>query len=61
MQSENHEEIILEVARLIRKHEISIGEFYTVLGVDIENPTYSDLDNTISQLAGIFAGWNNPT
>jgi len=50
-------DLLLAVAKLIRKYEISIGEFYEHLGVDLESYR-AEPGHKISQLAGILTGWD---
>jgi hypothetical protein len=49
-------DIILAVAKLLWKYEISIAELYEILGVDLENYRV-DADYEIAELAGILKGW----
>jgi hypothetical protein len=51
--------IVLETARPIKKQEISINDLYEVLGVDLDEHRV-DAGDVISELSGIFTGWNNP-
>lgn len=51
--------VILEIARLIRRQGISINDLYEVLGVDLDEHRV-DAGDVISELSGIFTGWNNP-
>ena len=57
---EDRDEILLEVARLIWRREITIAEFYSVLGVDLDDVSHSDPGDVVTELAGIFTGWKNP-
>lgn len=51
----DREKILLAVARLIWKEEITVGQFYEAIGVD-----FGDADPyPTSQLSGIFTGWNH--
>ncbi len=60
MNHEKRQEILLDVARLIWKHETTIGEFYKALGANLEDNRL-DADNEVSVLSGIMTGWkNNP-
>ncbi|WP_165775631.1 hypothetical protein [Paramylibacter kogurei] len=56
--TENNERILLDVAKLIRDHNITIGEFYTAIGCEFENVADMASDE-VSKLAGIFIGWQN--
>lgn len=56
------EEIILEVARMIWRREITIGDFFEALGVDLDDLQHSDPSDVVTELSGIFKGWqNSPT
>ncbi len=60
MANFDREEVIVEVARLMWRKEMSIGEFYELIGVDLENIENSDPADVVSLLAGVFTGWKNP-
>lgn len=60
MADKDREEIILEIARLMWRRGLSIGEFYECVGIDIENVDKSDPTDVVTLLAGIFTGWKNP-
>lgn len=55
----DRDDILLEVARLIWRKGMSISDFYSVLGVDLE-AYRCDADHVVDELAGIFKGWTNP-
>ncbi len=65
MDEDKKEEILLEVARLIWRQEITISEFLLALGIDMEKldlhdlGEFGDLGRNINTLAGIFKGWEN--
>lgn len=48
--------VLLAVARLIWKHEISIDDLYSVLGVDLDDHRV-DAGDVIAELSGIMTGW----
>ncbi|MDU8929324.1 hypothetical protein RXV86_18175 [Alisedimentitalea sp. MJ-SS2] len=50
------EDILLGVAKLLWKYEISINDLYETLGVDLENYRV-DANREIAELAGILRGW----
>lgn len=50
------DKILLAVARLIWKEEITLGQFYEAVGVDFG---YARSEVT-SELSGILTGWSNP-
>lgn len=52
----SQDDIVMAVAKLLWKYEISINDLYEVLGVDLENYRV-DADQTIAELAGILRGW----
>ena len=56
----DREQIIVEVARLMWRHELSIAEFYECMGIDIDDVSKSDPNDVVGMLAGIFTGWKNP-
>lgn len=49
-------DVLLAVAKLVWKYEISINEFYEFLGVNLKDYRV-DADHDISTLAGIITGW----
>lgn len=51
---------LLAVAKLIFESEMTINEFYEVLGINLEDVGRSDPHEKVTRLAGIFDGWNNP-
>lgn len=53
------DDLIFDVARLIWRREITVGEFYQALGVDLETISARNVDDVMSRLSGIFDGWNN--
>lgn len=57
---EHRSELLRAVARLIWDAEISISEFYSVLGIELDDLGRSDPDNDVAKLAGILEGWGNP-
>ena len=57
---EDRDELILEVARTIWRREITIAEFYEALGVDLDDVAHGDPYDVVTELAGIFKGWQNP-
>ncbi len=54
------EELLLEIARIIWRRGISIGDFYEALGVDLDDLQHSDPNDVVTELSGIFKGWQNP-
>jgi len=56
----DREEIIVEVARMMWRKELSIAEFYEALGIDLDNLPDSEPGDVVGMLAGIFTGWKNP-
>ena len=56
----DREEIIIEVARLMWRKDLSIAEVYEAMGVDLENLEKSDPSDVVGLLAGVFTGWKNP-
>jgi len=56
---DKRDELLLEVAKLIWRHGITIKEFYGILGGDLDGCRL-DADQTVAELAGIFTGWSNP-
>lgn len=50
----------LEVARMIWQREITIGDFYEVMGIDLDDLAHSDPNDVVTELSGIFKGWHNP-
>ena len=59
MNYEDTTKLRLELARLIRRQEISIGDLYNALGVDLDSYRV-DAGDAIAEIAGILKGWNNP-
>lgn len=57
-QNVNRDTVLLEVARLIWRQQISINELYEVLGVDLESQR-CDTEEVVAQLAGVFTGWTH--
>ena len=54
------DDILMAVAKLVWKYEITIADLYSTLGVDIDNYRV-DATQEISELAGILKGWStNP-
>lgn len=56
----DREEIIVEIARMMWRKELSIAEFYAVMGIDLDDLGESDPADVVGMLAGIFTGWKNP-
>jgi len=56
----DREEVIIEVARLMWRKELSIAEFYECLGIDIDDLAQSQPNDVVGMFAGIFTGWKNP-
>jgi len=56
----DREEVIVEVARMMWRYELSIAEFYECLGIDIDDVSKSEPNDVVGMLAGIFTGWKNP-
>ena len=54
------DELILDVARLIWRKEITINDFYQAMGIDLDDLQHSDPGDVVTELAGIFKGWNSP-
>ena len=52
----SNDDILLGVAKLLWKYEISIAELYECLGVDLKEYRV-DADQQIAELAGILKGW----
>ena len=52
----DREAIIVDIARVIWKHEISINDLYEVLGADLDSHRL-DAGDVISELSGIMTGW----
>ncbi|MEM8822444.1 MAG: hypothetical protein AAGF30_02440 [Pseudomonadota bacterium] len=57
---QDRDEVLLDVARLIWKREMSIAEFYSALGIDLDDVAHSDPGDVVNELAGVFKGWQNP-
>ena len=57
---EDRDEILLEVARMIWRRKITIGEFYEALGVDLDDLQHSNTDDVVTELSGMFKAWHNP-
>lgn len=57
---EDHDEVLLEVARLIWRREMTIGEFYEALGVDLDDLQHSNTGDIVTELSGMFKAWKNP-
>jgi hypothetical protein len=53
----NREDVLLAVAKLIWKHEITIADLYTTLGVDLDNYRV-DVNQEVSEISGILKGWS---
>lgn len=51
------EDFLVSVARLIAQHDMTIAEFYEAIGCDLDSHRV-DAGHQISELAGIFKGWN---
>ncbi len=49
-------DVLLAIAKLIWKYEISNNELYNSLGVDLENYRV-DADQEIAEIAGMIRGW----
>jgi len=49
-------EFLVDVARLISSRDMTIYEFYEALGCDLSSHRI-DADIQISELSGIFKGW----
>lgn len=58
MTYEKREAVLLEVARLVWKQDITIADFYATLGANLEEGKL-DCDQEVSMLAGILTGWKN--
>ncbi len=56
---EKQKDVVVEIARLIWRLEISIDEFYAALGINLDDVNHSDPTDVVTELAGIFTGWNN--
>ena len=57
---EDRDEILLEVARMIWRREITIGDFYEASGVDLDDLQHSNTADVVTELSSIFKGWHNP-
>ncbi len=55
----DRDELVLDVARLIWRKEITIADFYEALGIDLDDVSHSRPEDTVTELAGIFTGWQN--
>lgn len=53
------DEIIIKVARLIWNSGLNIGEFYSVIGVDLDDMRCDHAHDVVTEIAGIFKGWEN--
>jgi hypothetical protein len=53
----NREDVLLAVAKLIWKYEITIADLYTTLGVDLDNYRV-DASQEVSEISGILKGWS---
>ncbi|UXU76343.1 MULTISPECIES: hypothetical protein [unclassified Paracoccus (in: a-proteobacteria)] len=58
--TDEREEILLDVARMIWQRGITIADFYQALGVDLDDLQHSDPNDVVTELSGIFIGWQNP-
>ncbi|CUH76367.1 hypothetical protein TRM7557_00864 [Tritonibacter multivorans] len=58
MTYEKREAVLLDVARLVWKHDITIADFYGMMGADLEEGKLES-DQEVSMLAGILTGWKN--
>jgi len=56
----DRERVIIEIARLMWREELTIAEFYAVLGIDLDDLDQSDPSDVVSLIAGVFTGWKNP-
>ncbi|WP_127044927.1 hypothetical protein [Pseudorhodobacter sp. E13] len=56
----DRDDILLEVARMIWRREITIGEFYEALGVDLDDLQRSNTADVVTELSGMFKAWHNP-
>ena len=56
----DREAVLIEIARLMWRNEMSIAELYETLGVDLEDLDKSDPTDVVSLLAGVFTGWKHP-
>ena len=56
----DREKVLLDIARIIWRRGITINEFYSTLGMDMDDFAHSDPTETVSELAGIITGWHNP-
>lgn len=52
------DDFLIDVARLIATRGMSIDEFYTALGVDLDNHR-CDAADVLAELSGIFKGWGS--
>jgi len=60
MAEYDREGMLVEIARLMWRNELSIADFYETLGIDLEDPAKSDPADVVAMFAGIFTGWKNP-
>jgi hypothetical protein len=61
VDKDQNDKVVRAIAALIREEEISIGDIYNYLGVDIgaldmDSPAH----DVVSRIAGILEGWENP-
>lgn len=45
---------------MIWRREITIGEFYEALGVDLDDLQRSNTADVVTELSGMFKAWHNP-
>lgn len=55
---DKREAILLDIARLVWKHDVTIAELYTMLGADLEGGKL-ECDQEVAMLAGILTGWKH--
>lgn len=58
--SDDRDQLLIEIARIVWKQGISINDLYVALGIDLDDISHSDPGDVIAKLAGIFTGWQNP-
>ncbi len=55
---DKREAILLDVARLVWKHDVTIADLYNMLGGDLEAGKL-ECDQEVAMLAGILTGWKH--
>lgn len=55
--TDTNEDFLVSVARLIAERDMTIADFYEAIGCDLDNHRV-DAGHQISEIAGIFKGWD---